>query len=169
MSVPNSTLRWSTGNYKISDGMVYVGLEPATKADFDALAAYVGDRDYEIDERSLRGRFHPLWSTAYYEIYPDDPLKPGGRGSHTYETQLLGANGGGDIEFRPEDQQAIFHYNPEGEYVHGEIDYPNTGRGFHKDASGAHRAGPRPGSEAQEILGDGSYVWNKQLELWEVE
>ncbi len=161
-------LQWSSPRYEYaSSGFIFMGERQVTAADLAELEDYIGGTPL-IDHRSVVGRWHPEWSSAYYDDYPDHQNKPGGLGSHTYEVQKVNPLNNGAVEFAPEDQEEVFHYDPDHNFVHGKIDYPNTGRAFYRATIGTV-AGPRAGSLAALLLGDGSYVWDSENKWWVID
>lgn len=143
-------LEWSAS----ADGYIFMGLEPATEEDFAALNSYAGGEAL-YQESSICGRYDRAWTAT-------GNADMGGEGSHTYETQKVGAAGGGDVEFRPlDDDDAVFHFNPEGEYVSGILMYDKTLGAYHTTPAGVV-CGPKPDTLAEELLGDGEYRWNEK-------
>lgn len=140
-------LQWSANK----DGFIFMGLEAATQEDMDELEAYAGGEPV-IQQSSLCGRWAPQWTATGNQDM-------GGLGSHTYEVQKVDP-GGQDVEFKPEDQGVCFHYH-NGKRVKGKIDYPNTGRSYHNQPGLGLVTGPRPGSEAEELLGGRKYKFNE--------
>ena len=143
-------------------GVIWAGLHKADEDDMETMP-----EGAVPDELSLVGRYHPRYTAEIWERgeTTTDPL--GGKGSHTYETKRLGVKGGGDIVFR-DSSDPIYHYDPDGNYVHGQLLYDKTGTGYHVDEYGMTHAGPRPGSAAERIIGDGHVEWDDKKDLWTV-
>ena len=141
-------------------GFVYMGLEPMTDDDVQALREYTRQSDPKIDRLSTKGRWNRNW------ICRETSLQHmGGEGSETYESQMCGQG----VHFKPRTgQEPIFHVDPEGNYVHGVVDYPRLGTSYHIDDYNSTVAGPRPDSEADTVLGDSTYVWDDDLALWTI-
>lgn len=161
---PGSGLPWMSTKH----GMWFMGYEPATQDDIDALMNYLNqnpkgrDRAVKIVESSKLGRLDRDWGKGF-----SSAKKYGGLGSHTYEVQKVnGGPGVNDVAFRKDDAKAIWHIGPDGKRCHGVLDYDKTGTAFHKDEWGQTVTGPEPGSAAEEKLGDGEYRWNKKNQWW---
>lgn len=150
---------------KTEHGLVFTGLTQADEDNINEAKDYFGEH-VKFDILSFPGRYAREYTAKIWVLGETTTEKLGGEGSHTYETQNLGAFGGGDIEFMPEDKGEIWHRNPEGEKVYGELNYPKTLRGYHRNMYGEAAAGPRPGSIADELLGDGSYEWDEEHAWW---
>ena len=160
---------WMTTKY----GWVFMGYEEVTEADYASLDAYLQSggiklADVNIDRFSLVGRWDPWWTAKIFIKGETTSTKMGGLGSHTYEVQKIGQG----VEFMPEDKGAVWHFSPDMEYTRAVIDYPKTGRAFHKNFNepytGTLFAGPDPESEAAEILGEGAYAWDEENSWWVV-
>ena len=156
-------------------GWVFMGMEEMDQDDLDLLEAYLNSGgmsldDVAIDPSSTVGRLAREYTAEIWIQGTTGTAKMGGEGSHTYETQkVCGKNyGGGDIEFKDEDADAIWHNGPDGKRCHGVLDYPNTGRGYHVDEWGTTCAGPRPESRAAVFLGKGKYVFQNKNAWWVV-
>ena len=156
-------------------GWIFVGFDEMDQDDLDLLEAYLQSGgqsldDVTIDPKSTCGRLAREYTAEIWERGETGTAKMGGEGSHTYETQkICGKNyGSGDIGFKDEDADAIWHNGPDGARVHGILDYPQTGRVYHVDEWGTTCAGPRPESRAANRLGDGHYHWNKNNAWWVV-
>ena len=161
MSVPSEgALPWMATKY----GLVFTGLEEVTQAELDAAREYFGE-GADFDKFSFVGRWSPWYTAKIWIAGETTTEKMGGLGSATYETQHVGEG----VSFKPEDQPDIFHTNPDGVVVFGVVDYPRTGRSYHTGAAGTI-AGPEPGSEADDWLGDdGTYYWDNSQRLWAID
>lgn len=138
-------------------GFVYMGTGTMTDAEYKALEAKVG-RNVPVDPGTTMGRFSKEWLPE-----DKDAREMGGPGSHTYETQHVGDG----VVFIAADRGPVFHINPRGEYVRAELNYPRTGRSFHRDVLGSLVAGPKPDSEADNLLGGNqSYIWDEDGQYW---
>ena len=151
-------------------GWVFMGMQRMTEEDVDLLraAGYQGD----IDGLSDCGRLDRDWTYEAYVRGETSGPKLGGEGSHTYETQKVigtGREGTGDVEFKEDGQRDIWHVDPEGNRVYGPVDYPNTGRSFHRDDWGQTVAGPKPGTRAWAKLHKAEgrrYAWQDKNAWW---
>ena len=149
-------LQWTATDY----GFVYMGLLACTEQDMEDLRDYTRQDNPQIDPGTTVGRYDRMWHCE------EESLQyVGGEGSHTYECQNVGTG----VEFKPADQGPCFHINPEGEYVHAAVDYPCTGRAFHRDEYNSTVAGPAPNSDAEFLLGGGCYAWDDDNAWWVVE
>ena len=145
------------GKYQ-SGGMVWMGDQPATEADKQALRVYyTGEGEPAFDELSLVGLFDPEWSCFRHTVKPTRHPQ-GGLRSFAYEHQKVGRG----VKFT---DHAIFHFNEEGRHVH---DIPPNHGAYHTGVNGDAYAGPEPDSEAERILGDGLYFWNVKRNWYEV-
>jgi len=161
---------WMTSGF----GWVFMGMHPVDQDDYDWLASYLAGGgltldDVAFDEASLVGRLDRSWTCGSWEN-GQMSRKLGGEGSHTYETQkVIGGNfGSGDVEFKPEDQKEIWHRDPDGNKVHGKVDYPRLSRSYHVNEWGETTAGPKPGTNAESRLGDGKYAFQEKNAWWVV-
>jgi hypothetical protein len=168
MSVPNENeFNWSipggwTGYGPASLGWIYMGLEPMTQDDVDALVAmlastgWAADDDPAIDPFTVKGRWHARWTT-YLDIM-EGTQPNGGKGSSVYETQLTGDG----VSFT---KTEMWYDDPVTGEGHKGIP-PDCGA-YHVDYSSDNNvAGPRPGSEAEALLGDGHYAWDERREWY---
>lgn len=173
-----STSKWSTVSPAYAGfptaGWTFQGKEPATQEDLDDLIAEmkgpIQAGDYQslitvVDTRTLVGRWDTGWTTFPDEHQNSDPwTRRGGLGSGTYESQKCGEGAG----FRRKGEGAIFHFDPDGDYVWKKLDYDKTGTSYWVDGYNSTRAGPKPGGEAEQLLGDGSYEWDEVNEWWTI-
>lgn len=158
-SYPNKVYNPAAGQYE-ADGMIYIDNEPMTEKDLADLKRYFG-MNVEVDERSIVGRYHPDWST-YFDEMTNNQNKMGGKGSSVYELQKVGKG----VTFIK--GETWYFETLAGEMLYGKP--PNEGA-VHTvwiDDYPALLAGPEPGSEAEELLGDGEYKWNNVREWYEI-
>ena len=151
-----------------TEGFVWFGYEAATKEDQQAWCDFLnnekaGGGDHTIentawDEASMVGRYHPDWTSNFYSKASGGD-KPGGLGSHTYETQHVGAG----VQFA---KAPIWHYTAEGEFVK---EIPADAGAYHPvDVGGGYsdnHAGPAPDSDAAVYLGDSFYYFD-ETDCW---
>ena len=175
LSLGGTGLMWSNpspvyidGEY-VNGGMVWFGYEQCTTKDqqdwVDFLNTDGGNRtidDVKWDYDSFVGRFHKDWTSLHY-THSTGGSKPGGLGSHTYETQHVGAG----VQFA---KAPIWHYTAEGALVK---ELPENAGAYHSvDVGGGYsdnHAGPAPDSPAAEYLGGGDYYFNESDGWYEVE
>ena len=162
---------WMTTAY----GWVFMGYEPVDDEDYAELEAYLATggisiEDVTFDDASLVGRLAREYTAEIWERGETGTPKMGGEGSHTYETQrIIGKNyGSGDVMFKDEGSRDIWHINPIGERVYGQLDYGDTGRSYHVDQWGQSTAGPKPGTRAATYLGEDRYAFQEKNAWWVV-
>lgn len=166
---------WSSVNPSFTGtptcGWTFHGKESATQEDFAELQAHLPfplTMDI-IDHRTLGGRWDRDWTTGPDLLMGTDPWDmDGGLGSSTYRTQHVGAG----VGFRDAPDQVdvpIWHFDPDGNYVKAILNYERTGTAFYRDMYNSTRAGPEPGTEADEILGNGRYVFDEDNGWYVVE
>lgn len=147
----------------VSDGMVWVGRQPAKLADWLALREGLGE-DVSVDRRSIVGLYDQSWSSYWNEKNPDAP-KLGGEGSKAYELKLVGEAGNG-VEFTRED---IWYINVEGSLVKG---IPPECGAYHRRYVGDGYydlyEGPEPNSLAYELHKGGFYYWDDFRKLYDI-
>lgn len=108
-----------------------------------------------LDWRSMVGRHHPDYLVA------GEKSEYGGTGSANYETQHVGDG----VSFT---KDKIWHFT---ENVGGELikDVPGTlGEYHYSPKRGTQVAGPAPGSEAADLLGDSYYQWDEKHQWYVV-
>lgn len=153
-------MMWMATRY----GWVFMGLEQPTDEEYQNLYDYMQTNDVTVDEFSLKGRWDPWWTAKIWLANETSTEKMGGLGSHTYETQKIGQG----VQFMAEDKGPIWHINPDGERVYSNLDYDRTGRAYHIDDWQQSVAGPEPGSEAEQLLGEGEYAWDGVNRWWTI-
>ena len=153
-------------------GMVWYGEQKATMDDVLELYSFLSVPHVQggftvpgtpvehisIDPLSVCGRYDKDWNSMSYAM-KGERNPSGGAGSVSYETQHVGAG----VEFAKE---------PIWCYIDGQLVKevpPNCGAHHYSDEHGTNQEGPAPGSEAESLLGDGSYVYNSTEELYEIE
>ena len=164
---------WSWPAGQNGDGFVFMGMYPCTEDDFQGLFDYLTSSPestwetledmwragVHVDRLSLVGKYHPDWSSAWQKVKSGSPQ--GGVGSTTYEKQRCGAG----VKFT---RKAVWCYP---DYESNELDrvVPSNYAYHYSEQRGTNVMGPEPGSEAERLLGDGTYVWNEERAMWEIE
>lgn len=109
--------------------------------------------EQSYDKLSMVGRYDRRYNSFFYAV--DGKRNPaGGEGSDTYELQHVGK--GVKLTNEP-----IWFFNSDGDMVK---EVPVNG--YHRTSDDVNREGPEPGSEAEKLLGDGSYQWDAENALW---
>ncbi len=167
-SVPSAAY---IGGQYISGGMVWQECEPITMEQYKESIEFYSQpwaagatpmpgtppSEQHYDKLSMVGRYHKKYNSFFYAV--DGKRDPdGGLGSKTYEMQHVGG-------YYPDNLKVSLHetvwFYRGSEYVK-EV----TPRGYHLADNGANYEGPRPGSEAEALLGDGTYSWDEEEELY---
>ena len=139
-----------------------MGVNPYTQEDVEELievlnsTGWAATDDPAIDPFTRNGRYHPRWTT-YLDLMEGTQAN-GGKGSKVYETQHTGDG----VSFAKKD---MWYDDPVTGESHKGIP-PDCGA-YHVDYSSDNNvAGPRPGSEAEALLGDGHYAWDSRKEWY---
>lgn len=153
-------------------GWVYVGNEPMSNEDKQMLndwmmsMGYPGDQ--KIDPFSIRGKYNSKYTT--YGNLVEGTQAQGGLGSPTYEQQWVDpdTSENGVSFVKPGD--TIWYIDSEtGEALKG---FPPDCGAYHEVNVGGgysdYYSGPKPGSVAEEILGDGTYFFSPLFRWYEV-
>ena len=160
------------GHNPQSLGMVYTGNEPMTDEDVLALNKYMATWGWptpaKIDPFSIKGKYDSKYST--YRNKVEDTQANGGLGSPTYEQQWVDpdTSENGVSFVKPGD--TIWYIDSEtGEALKG---FPPDCGAYHEVNVGGgysdYYSGPKPGSVAEEILGDGTYFFSPLFRWYEV-
>ena len=162
-SVPSAAY---VGGEYISGGMVWMEHERITMEQFKQSVEYFSQphalgatpmpgtppSEQKYDKLSMVGQYDRSYNSFFYAV--DGKQNPsGGEGSDTYELQYVG-NG---VKLS---QEPVWFFRGD-EYVK---EVPVNG--YHYAADGCNYEGPEPGSEAEKLLGDGSYQWDAENALW---
>jgi hypothetical protein len=146
-----------------TDGPVYVGNEKATEEDLAALNADFGNAEHtgeDVDSLSVVGFYDRHWTSNFYSKNTGGD-KPGGLGSHNYETQKWGGNG---CQFK---DYPVWHYTTEGDFVK---EVPaNLGECYKMDMGGGYYdlyAGVEPDSDCDKYLDGGVLVWDEMNDYY---
>lgn len=144
-------------------GMVWIGKEPATMSDYEALKQGLGD-NVQVDMRSIVGLYNIRWTSAWNQQNPN-AIPMGGEGSVAYELKLVGEVGNG-VQFT---KDPIWYYDSDGNLVKG---IPPECGAYHQKYVGDgyydNFEGPEPGSIAAKMHRGGEYYWDDVRKLYDV-
>ena len=155
----------------------WVGDEKVTMDDIDRLYGWTPPTDpvtgivqhpLGIDLLTIKGTLDPDWTSQYWRgrdegDNPDETYYrdcPGGKGSIHYEYQNVGGEYNG-VTFAKEE---IWCYNADEEMVK---EIPGDAGEYHT-IDQTNYVGPEPGSKAEEVLGNGAYVWDEASALYQI-
>lgn len=145
-----------------SGGMIWWGREAAEKNDIINLHIELG-KDVVIDEPSLVGLYHPLW-TSKGDSQKEAKNRRGGFGSEIYQNQFTQSG----VYFWDQRYDDDGWYWIDGEMVKGTP--PNAGaiHQVYNDGYYDIWAGPEPGTDAEKFLGDSAYFFDVKQGVYQV-